>query len=545
MQQSSRMSIKSSFHLIQALILLLLVFLLVQSAVFWRVCERGVQATKGLEQEGLPSIRLLASLQENLAVYRLHSFELMFAQEKDRPAKIAETETVQQRNTDILKQLNQLYPEGEGQKHVAALAASLDEYVRTMGRIRQTLDKDFEGAMKVLDQEVPGKVTALNAAAEQVKAYCTSVATERTALTVSSFGNIRQYVLWLGASSVVLAALTMLTVAFNSTGVRRALSLLVRDLNDGSALVNQAAAQVSGASQTLAQGSGEQAASIEETSSSLEEMASMTKSNAENADKANSLAREARVAADRGADDMRSMNQAMEAIKASSDDIAKIIKTIDEIAFQTNILALNAAVEAARAGEAGMGFAVVAEEVRNLAQRSAQAAKETAAKIEGAITKTAQGVEISRHVGETLNEIVSKARQVDELAAEVAGASRQQKEGINQINAAVGEMDKVTQSNAASAEECAAAAQELNSQATTMKTAVNELTRLVGDSAQAAPAPAGRTTEVANGKFVPHAAPSAIAPAKSRNGHAPSPAAKTAMAGRRGEIPMDGDFKDF
>jgi methyl-accepting chemotaxis protein len=343
----------------------------------------------------------------------------------------------------------------------------------------------------------------------------------------------------------VLAALTMLTVAFNSTGVRRALSLLVRDLNDGSALVNQAAAQVSGASQTLAQGSGEQAASIEETSSSLEEMASMTKSNAENADKANSLAREARVAADRGADDMRSMNQAMEAIKASSDDIAKIIKTIDEIAFQTNILALNAAVEAARAGEAGMGFAVVAEEVRNLAQRSAQAAKETAAKIEGAITKTAQGVEISRHVGETLNEIVSKARQVDELAAEVAGASRQQKEGINQINAAVGEMDKVTQSNAASAEECAAAAQELNSQATTMKTAVNELTRLVGDSAQAAPAPAGRTTEVANGKFVPHAAPSAIAPAKSRNGHAPSPAAKTAMAGRRGEIPMDGDFKDF
>ena len=127
---------------------------------------------------------------------------------------------------------------------------------------------------------------------------------------------------------------------------------------------------------------------------------------------------------------MQAMTTAMEAIKVSSDDIAKIIKTIDEIAFQTNILALNAAVEAARAGEAGMGFAVVADEVRNLAQRSAQAAKETAAKIEGAIGKTAQGVEISAKVAQALNDIVAKVRQVDELVAEVASASREQTQGI-------------------------------------------------------------------------------------------------------------------
>lgn len=208
----------------------------------------------------------------------------------------------------------------------------------------------------------------------------------------------------------------------------------------------------------------------------------MTRRNAEHAQKANDLAKQARTAADKGVGHMQAMNKAMEGIKASGDDIAKIIKTIDEIAFQTNILALNAAVEAARAGEAGMGFAVVADEVRNLAQRSAQAAKETATKIEGAIIKSTQGVEISGDVAQTLNEIVIKARQVDELAAEVAGASREQTQGITQINAAVSEMDKVTQSNAAGAEESSAAAEELNAQADTLKHSVMELLRLVGGS---------------------------------------------------------------
>jgi len=542
MKASSNTSIKNSFRLIQGLVALLLVFLLVQIGIFWGVCQRGTAATQGLEQEGLPSLRLLASLQENLAIYRLHSYELMFVQDKDRAAKLAETDAVQQHNADLLNQLEQLYPAGEGHDRVAALAASLDDYVQTVSHIRATLDKDFGGAMKLLDQEVPAKVATLNSAADQVKQYCTTVANERTTLTVDSFGHIRQTVQWLGTVSVSFAALTVVLIVFSSARVRSALSYLVRDLNTGSTQVNQAATQVSSASQTLAEGSSEQAASIQETSSSLEEMASMTQRNAENAQKANDLAREARQAADKGAQDMQAMNQAMEAIKISSDDIAKIIKTIDEIAFQTNILALNAAVEAARAGEAGMGFAVVADEVRNLAQRSAQAARETTAKIEGAIGKTGQGVQLSKKVAATLNEIVVKARQVDELASEVANASREQTQGITQINTAVGQMDKVTQSNAASAEESAAAAEELNAQAELMREAVQKLTQLAGDKA------AFRDTPVVAVKPRKSAAPSlvGVTPHKATNGNGQYVASgKSEMTTRRGEIPLEGDFKDF
>jgi len=330
------------------------------------------------------------------------------------------------------------------------------------------------------------------------------------------------------------------------TSLNRSLRHLADSLGEGAEQVVSAAGQVSSSSQTLAEGASEQAASLEETSSSLEEMASMTKRNAENSQKANDLAKQARSAADKGAADMQTMSAAMEATKVSSDDIAKIIKTIDEIAFQTNILALNAAVEAARAGEAGMGFAVVADEVRNLAQRSAQAAKETAAKIEGAIAKTAQGVEINGKVAATLNEIVIKARQVDELAAEVAGASREQTQGIIQINTAVGQMDKVTQSNAASAEESAAAAEELNAQAEAMKQSVMELLHLVGGNGQATVTRTGATPLRTWEAHI--AAPMAKRPAPihgNGNGHSRAEPATAGATNGRSLIPLEDDFKNF
>jgi len=301
--------------------------------------------------------------------------------------------------------------------------------------------------------------------------------------------NLNQ-MLWAVSLAAALLLLVALVTSFMIAGsINRPIQQVSDMLTRCADQTASAANQVSEASQSLAEGSGEQAASIEESSASLEEMTSMTRRNGENAVKANELTRATRTVAERGAADMEAMAAAMQSISLSSNDIGKIIKTIDEIAFQTNILALNAAVEAARAGEAGMGFAVVADEVRNLAQRSAQAAKETAVKIEGAISKSAQGVEISGKVGIVLKEIVTKVRQVDELVAEVSGASVEQTQGITQINQAVGQMDKVTQSNAASAEESAAAAEELNSQAITMKQSAAELSKLVGGTMHQAPRP--------------------------------------------------------
>jgi methyl-accepting chemotaxis protein len=265
-----------------------------------------------------------------------------------------------------------------------------------------------------------------------------------------------------------------------SRRISRVLSGLAGELADGSSEVAAAAGQVSTSSQTLASGASEQAASLEETSASLEEISSMTKRNAEAAAQAKGLANQTRSAAETGASDVGAMNLAMDAIKTSSGNIAKIIKTIDEIAFQTNILALNAAVEAARAGEAGAGFAVVAEEVRALAQRSATAAKETAAKIEDAITKSEHGATISTKVAASLGEIVDKARQVDGLIGEIAQASQEQSQGIGQVLTAVTQMDHVTQGNASAAEEGAAAAEELNAQAQMMDRAVADLKKLVG-----------------------------------------------------------------
>jgi methyl-accepting chemotaxis protein len=303
------------------------------------------------------------------------------------------------------------------------------------------------------------------------------------------------------AGGSVLTALLLGWVIIR--GTNRALRQIASTLKGASEQVSAAASQVSSASQTLAAGSSEQAASLEETSASLEEINSMTKRNADSADNARTLSNDTSQATDVGTRQMGEMVSAMTDIKASSDNIAKIIKTIDEIAFQTNILALNAAVEAARAGEAGAGFAVVADEVRALAQRAAQAAKETAEKIDDSIAKSGHGVEISRKVAEGLKEINVKARQVTELVGEIAKASTEQTQGLSQVNTAVSQMDHVTQSNAASAEETAAAAEELNAQAMTLLDSVGELMQLVGGASESAFAPAIRHLAPAAGRKSP------------------------------------------
>jgi methyl-accepting chemotaxis protein len=297
-------------------------------------------------------------------------------------------------------------------------------------------------------------------------------------------------VLWTSIGALVFGAAVGYVIIRTTN---RALNAITDQIGAGADQTAAAAGQVASASQSLAEGSTQQAASLEETSASLEEISSMTKRNAESAGQAKNLANQTRQAAETGASSMTEMKEAMNAIKSSSANIAKIVKTIDEIAFQTNILALNAAVEAARAGEAGAGFAVVADEVRSLAQRSAQSAKETAERIEESVTRSDHGVRISSKVAESFEEIVTKARKVDELVAEIATASNEQTQGIGQVTTAVSQMDKVTQSNAAGAEESASASEELSSQAEMMREAVRGLKQLVGgttaDSVQAVKMP--------------------------------------------------------
>lgn len=308
----------------------------------------------------------------------------------------------------------------------------------------------------------------------------------RANIRTAYFSLMRSVLLAVGVAGASLAAATF----FMARGLGNTLQRTASELSVHSDAVRTASLQVAESSGAVSRGVCEQAAALQQTSASLEQLSTTTQRNAEDSRMAKTLAMEARSAAEAGASEMVQMTEAMDAIKAASGNIARIIKTIDEIAFQTNILALNAAVEAARAGEAGQGFAVVAEEVRSLAQRCAHSARETATRIEDAIDKGNRGAEISARVEGSLTQIVEKSRQVSDVIARIAASSEEQNQGIEQANAAAVQMDRVTQGNAASAEESASAATVLQSEAVELRELVRALELVVSGNASVGRGPA-------------------------------------------------------
>jgi methyl-accepting chemotaxis protein len=436
----------------------------------------------------------------------------------------------------ILKQYEDSITQPEDRKLYSAIAPLRQAYMETREQVltlsRQHKDKEAQALLEgTLDSQYLKLADAATALTEYNKTRGEQVAAEATGTVSAAKTGI---VIAVGLALALGAVIATLVIR----GTNRVLNRIAATLGDGSTQVASASTQVSASSQTLAQGASEQAAALEETTSALEEMSSMTKKNADTAEKAAALSAEAKSAADKGNAAMTKMGSAIEQIQKSADQTAKILKTIDEIAFQTNLLALNAAVEAARAGEAGKGFAVVAEEVRNLAMRSAEAAKTTAGLIEESVANARNGVAISTEVGKSLQEITSAAERVNGLVAEISTASREQAQGIGQVNTSVGQMDQVTQSAAATAEESASAAEELNAQAEQLQAVVRDLIQLVGGSQAASngnhrAAPAAGAAPVAR----PASRPAAAAGVAKR----PSPASVMPLDGET----RAGDFSDF
>ncbi len=279
-------------------------------------------------------------------------------------------------------------------------------------------------------------------------------------------------------------------VAYRTTILLNHIRASVREIAGIAEETSGAATELSTASHSVATGTSEQAAALQETTATLQEMGGMSEKNSESAKQAKAFATSTRSAAERGAEQMQQLNQAMTSLADASASVGKIVKTIDEIAFQTNVLALNAAVEAARAGEAGSGFAIVADEVRALAHRASEAAKESAGLIDLTLKRGAEGKHLSETAAATFAGILDQARETDDLIATIAGSSQEQSVGIAQIGNAVTQIDQVTQNNAASSERTASAAEELSAQTRRLHAVLITLAKLAGGHAAATPSKA-------------------------------------------------------
>ena len=416
---------------------------------------------------------------------------------------------------------------------------ALNQVSKLIKQMRATADANLEGQIKA-NRVFAGRTTPaldelqkmFNELRKQAK---DNMVTDKVMLDAA-----RSTRMQVSITSVVAIVLGLLLAFGIVRGISTVLRRITDELGAGARQVASASGQVSSTSQSLAEGAAQQAASLEETSASMEEMSSMTQQNADNASQADGLMSDTKVIVGRANSSMEELKSAMDKITSASTETSKIIKTIDEIAFQTNLLALNAAVEAARAGEAGAGFAVVADEVRNLAMRAAEAAKNTAELIEGNIKNITEGSQLLASTDESFVQVADGSAKVAELVGEIAAASKEQSQGIVQVNLAMGEMDKVTQQNAAGAEESAAASEQLSAQANVMEGFVRELEALVG-SVKGRGAKAGKKKPAKRNKKK-EKGPAKALPAPKKAEAKPKTKSKSPVE----EIPFDDDdFKDF
>jgi methyl-accepting chemotaxis protein/methyl-accepting chemotaxis protein-1 (serine sensor receptor) len=437
---------------------------------------------QSITQDSLPGVYRIGALQTTVQSIRGNFWKYLANSDASKKAQTEQAnEALKQSFYDGLAAYEKTITKTEDRQQFEKIKPAFDQFIAAWGDV-QSLDrqgKTTEAIAKYFATVDPAhKATT---AVVQSLVDWNKTQGEKNAVTATS--TVSQSRIW-AISLLVAMILIGGTLSYVITkNVNKALTRAIAELTEGADQVASAAGQVASSSQALAQGSSEQAASLEETSASSEEINSMARKNTENSRSAADLVTASEQKFVETNQALEQTVSAMNDINEQSGKISKIIKTIDEIAFQTNILALNAAVEAARAGEAGMGFAVVADEVRNLAQRAAQAAKDTSSLIEESITKSGDGKEKVDQVAAAIQALTAESASIKTLVDEVNLGSQEQSRGIDQIVKAISQMEQVTQKNAAGAEEGASAAEQLTAQSETLKDVVARLDTMVGGSA--------------------------------------------------------------